>query len=130
VLGLVLVSLVSTVALTSLPADAAAQKSWGTTGAPDRILKKGCAAYNYHYRLTPPPGDWSLEVFLVDPDKQRLASGFFLSPVDPKKNQSSFVFCSLNTRPGVFTIKAKMTVTNPYPEVRWLKPSKFRLRHR
>jgi hypothetical protein len=130
VLGLVLASLVSTVALTALPADAAAHKSWGTTGAPDRTLKKGCAAYNYHYRLTPPPGDWSLEVFLVDPDKKRVASGFFLSPVDPLKGQSSFAFCSIDTRPGIFTIKARMTVSNPYPKIRWLKPSTFRLRHR
>ena len=130
VLGLVSMSLLSTLALTTLPADAVAQKSWGTTGAPDRTLKKGCGSYNYHYRLTPPPGDWSVETFLVDPDKKRVASGFFLSPVDPLKGQSSFAFCSINTHPGTFTIKARMTVSNPYPKIRWLKPSTFRLRHR
>lgn len=115
------------VVLTSLPAHASAGHSWGQTGAPDRTLKKGCASYNYHYKLTPPPGDWMLETFLFDSNKKRLGSGYFLSAADPAKGQSSFAFCALNTVPGTFTIKAKLTVSNPDARQRWLKPSTFRL---
>jgi hypothetical protein len=116
------------VATLSLPAQARPAHGWGSTGAPDRTLKTGCATYNYHYKLTPPPGDWMFETFLVDPNKKRIASGAFLSGKDPLKGQSYFAFCSLNTVPGTFTIKAKLTVSNPGARTRWLKPATFKLR--
>jgi hypothetical protein len=116
------------VVLASVPAQAQTPHSWGHTGAPDRTLESGCGSYNYHYQVKPPPGDWMLETFLLDPNKKQVASGFFLSPADPKKGQSSFAFCTLNTVPGKFTIKAKVTVTNPNGRRRWLEPSTFRLR--
>ncbi|MCW2765356.1 MAG: hypothetical protein JWO11_1315 [Nocardioides sp.] len=116
------------VVLAAVPAHARATAEWGRTGAPDRTLKPDCGSYNYHYRLHPPPGDWMLETFLLDPNKKRLASGYFLSAADPVKGQSSFAFCTLNTVPGKFTIKARLTVSNPGARQRWLEPSTFRLR--
>jgi hypothetical protein len=116
------------VATMSLPAQARPEHDWGTTGAPDRTLKAGCASYNYHYRLTPPPGDWMFETFLLDADRKRVASGFFISGADSLKGQSSFTFCGVNTDPGVFTIRGRVTVSNPDPKSGWIKPSTFRLR--
>jgi hypothetical protein len=119
---------IALVAALSVPAQAQPEHGWGSTGAADRTLKPGCATYNYHYRLTPPPGDWMLETFLLDPNKKRVASGYFLSAADPVKGQSKFAFCGLNTVPGVFTIRAKLTVSNPNTRSGWLKASTFRLR--
>jgi hypothetical protein len=116
------------VVLVTAPVQAAPAHDWGSVGAPDRTLKPGCAGYNYHYKLTPPSGDWMLETFLLDPNKLRVASGFFVSPKDPRTNKSKFRICGLNTVPGTFTIRSKVTVSNPDARVRWLAPTTFRLR--
>jgi hypothetical protein len=117
------------VVLAAPPTGAARDREWGSTGAPDRTLKRGCATYHYHYQLTPPPGvDWMFETFLLDPDKKRVASGFFLSSADPVQDQSGFAFCKLNTRAGKFTIKGKVTISDPDLKVRWIPASTFRLR--
>ena len=102
--------------------------SYGHTGAPDRVLRDGCHGYRYHYRVRPPTNDWVLETFLVDPRGDKIASGAFISDSDSKRGHGKFRFCRYNTRPGRFTIKAKLTWYNGYAEHKaWLRKSHFRL---
>ncbi len=107
---------------------AAEASSYGHTGAPDRVLRNGCHAYRYHYRVRPPTNDWVLETFLVDPRGKKLGSGAFISDSDPKRGHGKFRFCRYSTRAGRFTIKAKLSWYNGHTEHKtWLDPSHFRL---
>jgi len=117
------------------PGSAAVQaRSYGHTGAPDRVLRAGCHRYRYHYVVKPPTGDWILETFLLDPRHRRLASNAFSSDSEGKRGHGRFQFCRYSTTPGRFTIKAKLTwYTTPILGAQkehhaWLDPSHFRLR--
>lgn len=102
---------------------------WGSTGAPDRVLRSGCHHYRYHYRVRPHGHDWAAETFLVDPRGDGLASGAFDPDADPKRGHGHFTICRASTRPGVFTIRMKVSIyKGTMPEVHWAKKSYFRLR--
>lgn len=123
-----LTTILSGLVVVAGPAGGALATSYGHTGAPDRVLRDGCHGYRYHYRVRPPTNDWVLETFLVDPRGDTIASGAFISDSDPKRGHGKFRFCRYNTRPGRFTIKAKLTWYNGYAEHKtWLRKSHFRL---
>jgi len=110
-------------------APASAQDSYGHTGAPDGVLRSGCHGYRYHWVIDPPTNDWLLETFLRGPGGKRLASGMFDSDSESKRDHSRFRFCRYSTRPGRFTIRAKLTWYNGYTQHEvWLDASHFRLR--
>ncbi|MGZ4498457.1 MAG: hypothetical protein ACXVWZ_13370 [Nocardioides sp.] len=101
---------------------------WGSTGSPDRVLRHGCHEYRYHYKVTVPTHDWTLETFLVDPTGDRLASGAFASESDPDRGHGTWHICKPSTRPGTFHIKAKINWYNGDTDHKgWFKPSHFRL---
>ncbi|MBB3044064.1 hypothetical protein [Nocardioides soli] len=105
------------------------RSSYGSTHAPDGVLRKGCRGYAYRYTVTPPTGDWTLETFLRDPTGDSVASGAFMSDSDPATRRSTFDLCRYNTRPGRFTIRALLHWYDDEGGHRvWLEPSRFRLR--
>ena len=109
-------------------APAVARAGYGHTGAANRVLRSGCHGYRYHWVIKPRTNDWLLETYLRDPRGTHLASGMFDSDSEQKRDHSRFRFCRYSTRPGRFTIKAKLTWYNGYTEHHvWLDPSHFRL---
>jgi hypothetical protein len=113
------------------PAAGVEARTYGHTGAPDRVLRSGCHGYRYHYRVRPPTNDWTLETFLVDPRGETIASGTFSSDSEHRRGHGKFRFCRWNTRAGRFTIKAKLIWYNGYAQHgTWLRKSHFRLTRR
>jgi hypothetical protein len=114
----------------SSPAVAAEEHpEWGSTSAPDAVLKKGCQGYTYSYELTPPEGYWSLELFFKGPNGKRVGSAYFLYGADPLSDTETLRLCRRTTKPGRFTIKALLSVENgSQSEEGWLPESTFRLR--
>jgi hypothetical protein len=112
--------------------DASAREpaDYGRTTAPNGTLRRGCRNYRYHYQVSVPSGDWSLETFLRDPAGRGLASGMFLSDSDPRGQRTRFRFCRSSTRPGTFTIRALVHWYDDYGSEHraWLDPSRFRLK--
>jgi hypothetical protein len=106
---------------------------WGRTIKNDGFLKRSCRDYHYRYALTPPEGEWALETFLIGPDRVPLASGAFAIGTDPTSGRDRFRFCRASTRPGVFKIRALLSVQdevgNDY-QSGWLPVTRFRLRAR
>jgi hypothetical protein len=127
-LVLALLVIVGTGALTS-PADAAVHPEWGHTSARNGVLRPGCHGYHYHYEIHPPPGDWSLETFIIGPRGKHLASGTFLIGSDPLSGRGHYRLCRVTTRYGRYTIRAKLTVQNGYSDYQQgrLPASHFRL---
>jgi hypothetical protein len=106
---------------------------WGRTIRGDGFLKRSCRNYPYRYELTPPKGLWALETFLIGPGGVRLASGAFAIDQNPASGPATFRICRPSTRPGVFKIRALLSVQdevgNNY-QSGWLPVTKFRLRLR
>lgn len=102
VLGIVLAGL-----LTTGPSTAATD-AYGHTAAADRTLRAGCHDYPYRYVVRAPTDDWTLETFLVDPRGDRVGSGVFSAESDPRRGRPAFRLCRYATRPGRFTIRAKL----------------------
>jgi hypothetical protein len=118
------------IALTTVLAGSASAGGtyWGSTGAPDRVLRTGCHDYRYHYLVRPHGHDWAAETFLDDPRGDTLTSGAFDPDADPRRGHGHFRICRASTRPGVFTIRMKVSIfKGPNPEVHWVKKSYFRL---
>ncbi|WP_372736756.1 hypothetical protein [Nocardioides sp.] len=112
-------------------ADGAVHPEWGETAAKNRVLRKGCHNYKYTYKITPPHGDWGLETYLIGPGGKRLGSGVMAIGMDPKSGKDKFRICKATTRPGVFKIRAKLSVqewTGKNYQEGWLPVTKFRLR--
>lgn len=101
----------------------------GFTRAPDGTLRRGCNDYPYRYAVTTPPGEWTLETFLVDRTGETIASGTYSSDGDPRRDRVHFRFCRYSTYAGRFTIRAKVHWYDDAGEHKaWLQPSHFRLR--
>jgi hypothetical protein len=104
---------------------------WGRTATKAHILKRSCRNYRYTYEITPPDGEWGLEVFLVGPGGVHLGHDAMVIGTDPKKGADSFRFCRPSTRPGIFKIRALLSVQaksgKDYQEG-WLPVTRFRLR--
>jgi hypothetical protein len=106
---------------------------WGRTIRGDGFLKRSCRNYPYRYELTPPDGLWALETFLIGPGGDALASGAFAIDQNPASGPATFRFCRPSTRPGVFKIRALLSVQDEVGEdyqSGWLPVTKFRLRLR
>ena len=101
---------------------------WGSTAADDAKIRKGCRGYAYSYTINPPPGDWSLETFLVGPRGKQYGSGYFLTG-DPLTGSGAFRLCRRATKGGKYTIRALLSVQDglEYAEG-WLPETTFRLR--
>ena len=101
---------------------------WGRTAAHDARIKKGCHSYAYSYALTPPDGDWGLETFLIGPNGRQYGSGWFLTGSDPLAGPGQWRLCQRSTRPGTYTIRARLGVVNGAAyEEGWLPDTTFRL---
>ena len=106
---------------------------WGSTSAHGATIKKGCRGYAYGYTLTPPDGDWALETFLIGPGGNALSSGAMAIGMDPTTGYDKFRVCRPSTRPGVFKIRALLSVQDSSGKdyvSGWLPVTKFRLRAR
>ena len=103
--------------------------SWGGTAARNAKIRKGCRGYDYTYTVNPPPGDWSLETFLVGPRGKAYASGYFVTGEDPLTGAGVFRLCRRATKGGKYTIRALLSVQDglEYAEG-WLPETTFRLR--
>ena len=114
--------------LMTVPSDAA-EPSYGRLGARDGTLLSGCHNYRYRYRVATPTNDWTLETFLRDPSGETIASGAYFSDSDPGVDDATFRFCRFGTRPGVFTIWAKVHWYDDHGDehVGRLTPTRFRL---
>jgi hypothetical protein len=100
----------------------------GTTSMPDQVLRKGCRAYTYSYRLTPTTGDWQAEIFLLDPDRRRVSAGVLDSDAEPRSGRSTFWLCRGTTRYGVFKIRGRLTTYDGWEQTSaWITPSYVRL---
>ena len=93
------------------PEDEEIHPEWGSTSAPDAVLRRGCKKYQYTYDIKPPEGDWSLDIRIKGPSGKRLAAAYWLKP-DPLTATRDFRLCKATTRAGLFTIRAYLSVQN------------------
>jgi hypothetical protein len=124
---------------TTLPASAY-EKKYGHLWRHDGVLRAGCHHYRYHYALHPHADDWSLETFLVGPNHKGLGNDAFQKGDAPRRGHRQFKICRNTTQPGRFKIRGKLTRTQvscstpltctSTDDVVWIKPARFRLRHR
>jgi len=115
----------------SVEAEPEVHPEWGRTFAENGRLKRSCRNYRYGYEIHPPKGDWALETFLIGPGGNALSSGAMVINLDPTTGYDKFRFCRASTRPGVFRIRALLSVQSPNGEdyeSGWLPVTKFRLR--
>lgn len=111
-----------------MPAATAGDPDFGRMWRADGVLRPSCHNYKYHYKVTPPKPNWSLETFLVDPRGETIASGALDSAIDPKRGTARFRFCRYNTTHGRFKLRGKLTYDDGYDQfVKWVKPGYFRL---
>ena len=118
------------------PAGAAEAKpevhpEWGKTSTKAHVLKRSCRNYGYSYAITPPEGEWGLEIFVVGPGRVHLFSDAFVIGMNPTVNRDKFRICRASTRPGVFKIRALLSVQTKSGkdyQQGWLPVTKFRLR--
>ena len=101
----------------------------GSTAAADGVLRQGCHNHYYRYVVRVTTDDWTLETFLDDRTGDTIASGTYIADSDARRARKVFRFCRWSTRPGRFTIRAKLTWYTDSGEHRgWFEPSHFRLR--
>lgn len=102
-------------------------KASGSVRSPDGTLEKGCQTHGYRYRVNPHGSDWSLELFLVDPDGERVANGYEFKGQDPRRGRGRFEFCAQPTHAGTFTVRARLTWDDGAYHEKWLQPRKIQL---
>ena len=97
----------------------------------DAVLRAGCHSYGFDYRVRPRGNDWGAEFFLVGPGREGLGTVNRLSGHARKRGGGKFDVCRTSTRPGRFRIRGKLTIVRGFDnDVHWMKPARFRLRHR
>jgi hypothetical protein len=95
---------------------------------PDQVLRHGCRSYAYTYSVSTSTGDWVLETFLLDPDRQRVAAGVFSSDSDANPGGSTFSVCRSITRFGTFKIRGRLTTYDGWDQASaWITPTYVRL---
>jgi hypothetical protein len=130
-LVLALVLLLGLAALgTTTPAGAS--EVGGSVQATDAKLRRGCHTYSFDYAVQTPYDDWSLETTVVDSRGEGVASHAFLGPYDPQAQRATYRLCRWATRPGRFTVRAKLVAyDDPSEGTEVLLPeATFRLRRR
>jgi hypothetical protein len=118
-----------TALLPAMPAPASTSR-YGHTAAADRVLRPHCHNYRYSYRVKAPTNDWTLETYLRDSHGEGVASGVLSADSEPRRGHARFRICRYSTRPGRFTIRAKLTWYDGGDGGHrvWFVPSHFRLR--
>ena len=88
----------------------------GVATARNQVLRQGCHAYPFTYRVNPPPytSTWSAEVLLIGPRGGKLGSAYFLSPADTTTGKWSWRLCRTSLVPGTYTMKMRVTSIDIY----------------
>lgn len=102
--------------------------SWGSTRAPDQVLRAGCRNYRFAYKITTPNDNWQAEMFISDRKGRAIASVLADAASQPRQDVTTFRTCRASTTPGRFKIRMRITYTEGYDKfVGFAKPSYFRL---
>lgn len=122
-------------AVTGPPAQAAGEPgkpaTWGSTKAPNQVLKRGCASYRYRYVVTAPTDQWAAELFLTGPGGRALAGPAFDAGANRPRAKAFFRLCAASLRPGRYKIRMKITYQDGYDQFAgFVRPSTFRLTRR
>lgn len=114
---------------TTAPAQAApAVQRWGSTSAPDQLLRGGCHPYRYRYVVDPPTDDWMAEIFLVGPGRVGLAHATLFSDSEKARGRRVWRLCSPSLRTGRYVMKMKITYLDGDDETSGrVRNSRFRL---
>ena len=104
------------------------QQARGAAHSPDGILEQGCQSHGYRYRVNADDSDWSIELFLVDPDGKQVANGYEWKGRDPARGRGRFELCAQPTRAGTFTVRARLTWDDGEYHEKWLEPRRIQLR--
>ena len=83
---------------------------WGHVQGQNAVLQRGCHAYTYTYAITPPPGNWVVEIFITGPTGLSVATPVLLINSDPLSGTHTFDLCKPATQPGVYTVVPKLSV--------------------
>jgi hypothetical protein len=102
----------------------------GEIGSRDGVFRDRCQQHPYRYRVRAGESDWSLELFLVDPEGERVGTGYEWKGADPARGRGRFRFCGRATRPGTYTVRARLTWDDGHYHETWLEPRRIRLRRR
>lgn len=101
---------------------------WGSTRAPDQVLRAGCRNYRFSYRINTPNDEWQAEVFFTDPKGRAIAHKIFDAGSDPRADTRTFRTCRPSTTPGRFKIRMRVAYTEGYERhLAFVDPSFFRL---
>ena len=112
----------------AVTARAAFDAGTGWTSMPDQVLRRGCRAYAYAYRMAPTTDDWMAEMFLLDPDRRRISAGALDSDAEPRTGRAHFWICRSTTRYGVFKIRGRLTTYDGWAQAATsITPSYVRL---
>jgi hypothetical protein len=103
---------------------------WGSVSAENGVLKRGCRSYDYQYAITPPEdGYWDLSVRIVGPTGRTLFFSYLPDGESPQSGTATYRLCRSETRPGIYKLKALVTVQDNDEQVQGRLPKvKFRLR--
>ena len=104
---------------------------WGWVNAENGVLKRGCRTYEYQYAITPPEdGYWDLSVSVVGPAGRTLYFSYLPEGESPLSGTATYRLCRAKTRPGVYKLKALVTVQDNNEQVQGRLPTvKYRLRN-
>ena len=131
----------------ALAGPASASEASGRTHGDSGRFKQGCRIYTFDYRVRTPYDDWTLEVFIRNPRGEAVHFNSFLGKPGreghPRRQEDvRWKMCSNTSRPGRYTIRAKLTWYTPkedllsalHPQteehVMRLPVERFRLRRR
>ncbi len=111
------------------PAQAAPRvQTWGSTSAPDQVLRGGCHSYRYRYVVDPPTDDWMAEIFLVGPGRVGLAHATLFSDSEKPKGRRTWRLCSPSLQTGRYVMKMKISYLDGDAEtIGRVRNSRFRL---
>lgn len=120
------------VPLTAAPAATAAEGgASGWTKGRSGTLHEGCHGYTYRYGVDVATESWSLEVTVVDPAGEAVASDLLHAETEPAVGKRRYLLCRASTRPGRFTIRARLVAIDGWGrDAVQLDRSRFRLRAR
>ncbi len=115
------------------PAPAADAASLGSEGqarvwSPDKKLGEDCHRQRYRYAVDVPSNDWVLELVLIAPNGDKVASGYQVAGGDPAKGVDHFDVCSPDLTRGRYTIRTVLRWYDADEHVRRLAPRRVTLR--
>jgi hypothetical protein len=133
--ALVVLVLAGMTLLLAVPDARAYETTYGHVASADRQLREGCHGYRYHYVVKAPTDDWLFETRLIDPRGHHLGTADFAPGSDPANGHAHFTICDATTKPGTFTIRARLEWYDvpgplggpPTEHVAWFEPAYFTL---